>query len=120
MSATTPEGKVKAKIDAILKPYKASGRLWYTKTAGSMFGKNGVPDYVCHLLAVRMPPRSQEENEFPSYARTFFTIEAKAGKGKASDLQEAQMKDIRAAGGVTLVINETNLQELQEFLSAHS
>ena len=113
MSTSTPEGKVKAKIDAILKPYKVSGRLWYTKTAGSMFGKNGVPDYVCCL-----------REDWPDYRRPisthFFTIEAKAGKGKASDLQEAQMKDIRAAGGVTLVINETNLQELQDFLSAHS
>ena len=113
MSATTPEAKVKAKIDAILKPYKSSGRLWYTKTAGSMFGKNGVPDYVCCL-------RSSHLNSRGGFEHRFFTIEAKAGKGKASDLQEAQMKDIRAAGGVTLVINETNLQELQDFLSAHS
>jgi len=107
MSATTPEGKVKAKIDAILKPYKASGRLWYTKTAGSMFGKNGVPDYIgCCMTYWK--------------ERLFFAIEAKAGKGKPSDLQEACMRDIEKAGGICLVINETNLQELQDFLSVNS
>ena len=103
MTASTPEGKDKANIDAILKPYKASGRLWYTKTAGSMFGKNGVPDYVCCY-----------QSEYKEV--TFFTIEAKAGKGKPSDLQLGQMKDIQKAGGVCLVINENNLAELEDFM----
>ena len=107
MSATTPEGKVKAKIDAILKPYKASGRLWYFKPSASQYGRAGVPDYVCNLLIGK-------------YTSLFFTIEAKAGKGKPSDLQNAQMEAIEKSGGICLVINETNLQELQDFLSAHS
>lgn len=111
MSATTPEGKVKAKIDAILKPYKTSGRLWYTKTAGSMFGKNGVPDYVCNL---------RDESAIIDPGSYFFTIEAKAGKGEPSDLQIAQMKDIERSGGTALVINEKNLDVLEAWLRAHS
>ena len=113
MSANTPEGKVKKKIDAILKPYKASGQLWYTKTAGSMFGTNGVPDYVCCIRNNRLTERGGFEHRF-------FTIEAKAGAGKPTALQNAQMDDIERAGGVCLVINETNLEELKDFLSAHS
>lgn len=111
MSASTPEGKVKAKIDAILKPYKASGRLWYTKTAGSMFGKNGVPDYVCNLRKNGM--------EFTPDSH-FFTIEAKAGAGKTSELQRAQMHDIVVSGGTCLIINEKNLDVLEAWLRAHS
>jgi hypothetical protein len=111
MSASTPEGKVKAKIDAILKPYKASGRLWYTKTAGSMFGTNGVPDYVCNL---------RDESAFIDPGSYFFTIESKAGKGKPSDLQTAQMEAIEKSGGICLVINEKNLDVLEAWLRAHS
>jgi hypothetical protein len=105
VSANTPEGKVKAKIDAILKPYKASGRLWYFKPSASQFGRAGVPDYICNLQAGRS---------------IFFTIEAKAGKGKPSDLQDAQMKAIEKSGGVCLVINEKNLDVLEAWLHAHS
>ncbi len=112
MSANTPEGKVKKKIDAILKPYKASGQLWYTKTAGSMFGTNGVPDYVCNL---RDGPYVEG-----SYQSTFFTIEAKAGKGEPTALQEAQMEAIEKSGGFALVINEKNLDVLEAFLRAYS
>lgn len=119
MSATTPEGKVKAKIDAILKPYKTSGRLWYTKTAGSMFGKNGVPDYVCSLLVPRSTDYMIYEPKNPNET-VFFTIEAKAGKGKPSDLQDACMREIERAGGICLVINEKNLDVLEAWLYAYS
>ena len=119
MSASTPEGKVKAKIDAILKPYKASGRLWYTKTAGSMFGSNGVPDYVCCLLAPRSTDYMIYEPQNPNET-VFFTIEAKAGSGKPSALQEGQMAMIQRAGGTTLVINEKNLDVLEAWLRARS
>jgi hypothetical protein len=118
VSANTPEGKVKKKIDAILKPYKADGRLWYTKTAGSMFGTNGVPDYVCNLQALyygdphEPPSRDGRSN--------FFTIEAKAGKGEPTELQLAQMAAIEKSGGYALVINEKNLDVLEAFLRAHS
>jgi hypothetical protein len=118
MSASTPEGKVKAKIDVILKPYKASGQLWYFKPSASQFGRAGVPDYVCNLQALYYG----DPHEPPSRdgRSIFFTIEAKAGKGKPSDLQNAQMEAIEKSGGICLVINETNLSELEEFLRAHS
>ena len=117
MSATTPEGKVKAKIDAILKPYKASGRLWYFKPSASQYGRAGVPDYVCNLRDKFAAPGVISTFGTASY---FFTIEAKAGAGKPSDLQLAQMVSIEKSGGAALVVNEKNLGVLEEWLRAHS
>jgi hypothetical protein len=42
----------------------------------------------------------------------FVSIEAKAGKGKPTLLQEDNMRRIREAGGIALVINEFNQEEI--------
>jgi pantoate kinase len=89
----TPEAKVKAQIRKILDATKA----YYAMPIGTGYGNSGVPDFlVCHQ-------------------GNFIGIEAKAGKGKTTALQEKHLADIRAAGGVTFVINETNLNQLKEF-----
>ncbi len=65
---------------------------------GTGYGNSGVPDFlVCH-------------------AGHFVGIEAKAGKGKTTALQEDNMQRIRESGGTTLVVNENNLNELEELL----
>jgi len=98
MAATTPEAKVKKKIDAVLKPYVQRGVMAYNKTAGSMFGSNGWPDYIGTLHGL------------------FWAIEAKAGtKKKPSDLQAARIKDIRTAGGFAVVVNMANVDRLDAF-----
>ena len=116
MSATTPEGKVKAKIDAILKPYVRRKVMAYNKTAGSMFGTNGWPDYDGVLLGL------------------FWSIEAKHYPKKPTDIQQPRIDAIKEAKGIAIVIDEKNLEKLdtffqkleqrglayQEFLSAHS
>jgi len=67
---------------------------------GTGYGSSGVPDFlVCH------------EGHFVG-------VEAKAGKGKTTALQEDNLQRIRDSGGSTLVINETNLHELETFLGA--
>jgi pantoate kinase len=94
--ASTPEAKVKSAIRKILDTTKA----YYTMPIGSGYGNSGVPDFlVCHN-------------------GTFIGIEAKAGKGKTTALQEAHLQRIRDAGGTALVINENNLDELKELLHA--
>jgi pantoate kinase len=88
----TPEAKVKAQIRKILDATKA----YYAMPIGTGYGNSGVPDFlVCHQ-------------------GNFIGIEAKAGKGKTTALQEKHLADIRAAGGTTFVINETNLDQLKE------
>ena len=89
----TPEANVKRQIRKILDTTKA----YYAMPIGTGYGNSGVPDFlVCHK-------------------GHFIGIEAKAGKGTTTALQEQHLADIRAAGGSTFVINETNLDQLKEF-----
>ena len=93
--AITPEGAVKRQIKKILEVTKA---YWVMPVSNGM-GNHGVPDFlVCH--------KGQ-----------FIGIEAKAGKGKTTALQEAHLSRIRESGGTAMVVNENNLNELKEFLS---
>lgn len=84
----TPEAKVKDKIKAILKAHGA----YYAMPIGTGLGNSGVPDFlVC-------------------YGGHFLGIEAKAGKGKTTALQDKHLREIDKAGGWTLVINEESLE----------
>jgi len=94
--AATPESKVKAKIKALL----AKNSVYYAMPIGTMYGNSGVPDFLCCL-------RGQ-----------FLAIEAKAGKGTTTALQEKHMREIRSSGGVAIVVNESNLDELAQILEA--
>lgn len=92
--ANTPEAKVKKQIRKILD----TTRCYYAMPVGSGFGNSGVPDFlVCHQ-------------------GTFLGIEAKAGKGKTTALQEDNLKRIRDAGGVAVVVNEANIEQLPAML----
>ena len=86
--ATTPEAKVKAKIKAILKAHGA----YYAMPIGTGYGSSGVPDFLVCLNG------------------EFLAIEAKAGKGVPTALQEKNLKAIKEAGGRALVINEESLE----------
>ena len=92
--AATPEAKVKTKIKAIL----AENGVYYVMPIGSMYGNAGVPDFICCV-------RGQ-----------FLAIEAKAGKGKTTALQDKNIRLIHEAGGRAIVINETNLNNLELLL----
>lgn len=86
--AQTPEGAVKAKIKAILKEHGA----YFAMPIGSAFGNSGVPDFLCCVNG------------------EFLAIEAKAGKGKTTALQDKHLADIGKAGGRSLIINEESLR----------
>lgn len=91
---STPEVKVKKQIRKILE----TTRAYYAMPIGTGYGNSGVPDFlVCHK-------------------GHFIGIEAKAGKGTTTALQEKHLKDIRDAGGTSLVVNEHNLDQLKELL----
>ena len=91
---TTPEAKVKAKIKAILKAHN----VYYAMPIGTGYGSSGVPDFLCCIKG------------------KFLAIEAKAGKGTTTALQEKNLKSIRESGGLTAVIYETNLSDLEKFV----
>ena len=89
--AATPEAKVKKRVREIL---DLLGAYHFNPIAGQ-FGRAGVPDIVGCING------------------RFFGIEVKAGKGKTTVLQEQQLQAIRDAGGIALVINETNLDDMK-------
>jgi len=90
----TPEVKVKKQIRKILDEAGA----YYAMPIGSGYGNSGVPDFLVCVSG------------------KFVGIEAKAGKGKTTALQEAHLSRIRSAGGVAVVINEDNIHTLKELL----
>jgi hypothetical protein len=92
--ATTPEAKVKAKIKAILK----ANDVYYAMPIGTGYGNSGVPDFLCCVNG------------------HFLAIEAKAGKGTTTALQEKNLQSIKAAGGTATVINEDTIDYLEKLI----
>ena len=94
--ATTPEGKVKDKIKAICKERGA----YYAMPVMNGMASNGTPDFlIC-------------------YKGCFIAVEAKAGKGKTTALQQVRLREILKAEGTPLVLNEKNYVELSEVFDA--
>jgi hypothetical protein len=93
--ANTPEALVKKRIRKILEESKA----YFAMPIGTGYGNSGVPDFlICNRGG-------------------FIAIEAKAGKGKTTALQESHLAKIRDAGGIAIVINEENIHALKGILN---
>ncbi len=88
--AATPEAKVKAKIRKILDEHG----VYYAMPIGTGYGNSGVPDFLCCVRG------------------KFLAIEAKAGKGKTTALQDAHIERIRECGGHAVIVNEQNIGAL--------
>jgi Holliday junction resolvase len=90
----TPEGKVKR---AVTNQLKDLGAYYFFPMTGG-YGKSGVPDIVgCYL-------------------GQFFAIECKAGSNKPTPLQEKNLSEIRRAGGISMVVNEENMNGVRDQL----
>lgn len=90
----TPEAKVKAKVKKLLTEIGA----YYAMPMGTGFFSSGVPDFlVCK-------------------GGLFYGIECKANGNKPTALQLKHLDDIKKAGGVALVIDESNVNQLKEFI----
>lgn len=92
--ANTPETKVKRSVTNILTKYGA----YYFFPASNGFGRAGIPDIIA------------------CYCGQFIAIECKAGKNKPTALQIRELRAIEDAGGYALVINETNIQQVDAVL----
>ena len=88
--ARTPEGAVKAKVRRVLD----AGGIYYFMPATGGYGRSGVSDIVGCCDG------------------KFFAIECKAGKGKTTALQDNELRKIKEAGGIALVINEDNIMDV--------
>lgn len=93
--AKTPEAKVKTKVVAQLKELGAY--YFYPVTGG--FGSSGVPDIV------------------GCYRGRFFGIECKAKGNKPTELQKMNLNKIESTGGIALVIDENNIDDVAKALA---
>jgi len=92
--ANTPESKVKRKVTTVLNKYNAY--FFYPPSNG--FGRSGIPDIIV------------------CYCGQFIAIECKAGKNTTTALQRRELSAIEDAGGYALVINETNIEQVEAVL----
>jgi Holliday junction resolvase len=91
--AQTPEGRVKAKVKAILDKHGA----WYFLPAQNGYGRAGIPDIIV------------------CYKGRFLAIECKAGYNKPTALQEREILAIHKAGGSAMVVREDTLDQLERW-----
>lgn len=93
---STPEGKVKDKVKALLKAY---GAYWHCPVQNGM-GSPGLDFWICHR-------------------GKFLGIETKAPGKKPTPRQELTMRHVQEAGGLTLVISgDEQLGVLEAWLRA--
>lgn len=85
--ASTPEAKVKRKINAA---FEAHGAHW-VDFIGSQYAANGISDKLACVKG------------------RFFAVEAKAGDNMPTALQIKYLREVHEDGGCALVINENNL-----------
>ena len=90
----TPEAKVKK---VVVQQLKEMGAYYFYPATGG-YGKSGVPDIV------------------GCYKGMFFGIECKAGKNTPTPLQEKNLREIRTAGGLDIVVNEDNMKHIMATL----
>lgn len=92
--AMTPEAKTKQRVRKILD----DANVYHFNPFGGGYGRAGIPDIVGCV------------NGF------FLAIECKAGKGKTTALQDRELENIRAAGGVTMVVynNDEDITRLAD------
>lgn len=90
----TPEGIVKAKVIKLL----IAAGVYYFMPAGTGRGRSGVADIICCSKG------------------RYIAIEVKSAKGKLSELQKYELEKVVNAGGVALVINGENMQQLIDAL----
>jgi len=95
--ATTPEGKVKARVDKLFKTHG----VWYYSPQAGPFGSSGIPDRVAIVNG------------------QFVGVECKADKTKKpTALQTKCMENITLAGGQCFIVyDNATLAALESFIT---
>lgn len=94
--ATTPEGKIKTRLDKMFKKHK----VWYFSPQSGPFGRAGVPDRLAVVQG------------------RLLGVEAKSDKTKKpTALQIKCMKEIEKAGGKCfLVFDDATISEVEDYI----
>lgn len=90
--------KAEKDVKSAVKKLLTAAGAYYFMPATHGYGASGVPDIVACLNG------------------RFIGIECKFGTNKPTALQLKNLEEITQAGGIALVINETNLNVLKEVL----
>ena len=77
-------------VRAILRYLKTVPGCFSWKEHGGMYGTAGIPDVIC------------------CFGGQFYGFEVKTEVGKATELQKATIRKIRAAGGTALVVRSVD------------
>ncbi len=93
----TPEKKVKEKVKKVLKKLNC----YYCMPSTGGYGASGVPDIIA------------------CYKGKFIGIECKANGNKPTALQQKHLVDISHAKGQALVIDESNIDMLECFITTN-
>ena len=96
--AATPEKKVKDKVVKLLKQHG----VYYFFPATYGMGRSGIPDIVCCLSG------------------KFIAIECKAGNNRTTPLQDREIQSIKNSGGVAMIVNETNIDQVEACIKANA
>ena len=95
--ATTPEGKIKKRLDKVLKELAKAGPLWVYSPQAGPFGKAGVPDRLV-LANGQLIGAECKANAYK----------------KPTALQEREMEKIEAAGGICyLVFDDAGIEAVR-------
>ena len=90
------ERDVKEEVKKALAKY--AGRIWWFMPVPTGFGVQGVPDFVCCANG------------------RFLGIETKFGSNGLTKFQVKQMEAIIETGGAHMIINETNVHQIEAVL----
>lgn len=94
--ATTPEGRVKAAVKALLSRYK----VWHFSPVTGGYGVSGVLDIIACI------------------GGRLLAIECKAAPGlHPTELQHACARAVFDAGGVAVLVHSANMSVLEELLA---
>lgn len=93
--AATPERKIKSQVRRVLEELGA----YYVMPVTGGYGNSGAPDFLVCLDG------------------RFIGIECKAGGNKPTALQEKNLRLIRQSNGISLVIDENNIEMLKSLLN---
>lgn len=91
---TTPEKKFEEKI----KKYLTERGHWWVKYFANRNTKSGIPDLLCCIRG------------------KFVGVEVKSARGHPSELQLYNRREIRASGGICVIVYENQFEEFKRLI----
>lgn len=74
------------------------GKIWFTKIWGGGYQKSGIPDLICCVNGI------------------FISVELKASKGKASELQIYNTDKINQTNGIGIILYPEGFEEFKKLI----